>query len=106
MSLALTATQKVGIAVNPVDAAGNPAKVDGVPTWVSSDESVITLEVATDGLAASAVTTGKLGVAQVQVSADADVGAGVEAIGGVLDIEVLGGKAVALNVTAGVPEEK
>lgn len=41
-----------------------------------------------DGMSAVVTTTGKLGTAQVSVKVDADLGAGVTELVGVLDIEV------------------
>ena len=46
------------------------------------------------------------GAAQVNVTADAQIGEGVTEITGVLDVEVKAGQAVALNIAAGAPEEK
>jgi len=104
--LILTDVQKVALAIAPKSAAGNPAAVDGVPVWSSSDETVLTLTVAADGFSAEAVTTGKLGVAQVNVTADADLGDGTKTITGVLDVEVKASEAVALDIGAGAPTDK
>lgn len=104
--LVLTDVQKVALAIAPKSAAGNPAQVDGAPVWSSSDETILTLTVAPDGLSAEAVTTGKLGTVQVNVSADADLGEGAKTITGVLDIEVKASEAVSLDVSAGTPSDK
>lgn len=104
--LILTDVQKVKVKVKPVTAAGNPAPVDGKPEWVVSDDTVCTLVVSDDGLEADVVTTGKLGVCQVSVKADADLGDGVREISGVLDVEVKASEAVSLSVETGVPEPK
>lgn len=104
--LILTDVQKVALAIAPKSAAGNPAAVDGVPVWSSSDETVLTLTVADDGFSAEAVTTGKLGTAQVNVTADADLGDGTKTITGVLDVEVKASEAVALDISAGAPTDK
>lgn len=108
MSLVLLDSQKVALSVQPIDAAGNPAKIDGVPAWsvVGANPEILALEVAGDGLSCEVLTAGQLGTAQVMVSADADLGEGVKTISGVLDIEVQGGEAVSLNVSAGLPEPK
>lgn len=106
MSLILTDEQKVQLSINPVTAAGNPAKVDGLPVWTSSDEGVITLEVAEDGLSAWAKTVGNLGSAQLIVKADADLGEGIREIIAILDVEVKPAEAVTLSILAGVPELK
>jgi hypothetical protein len=106
MSLVLTDVQKVTLKVNPVSAAGNPAQVDGAPVWSSSDDTVLSLSVSEDGFSAEAVTTGKLGVAQVNVSADVDMGEGVKTLTGVLDVEVKASEAVSLNLAADVPVDR
>jgi hypothetical protein len=104
--LILTDEQKVSLAIEPLTQAGNPAKVDGAPVWSVSDESVITLVVAEDGLSADAVSTGKLGTVQVSVSADADLGEGVRAITSTLDVEVKASEAVTLGIKVGTPVTK
>jgi hypothetical protein len=106
MSLLLTDVQQVSLAIKPKSAAGNDAPVDGVPDWSSSDPSVITVSPSADGMSCDAVTTGKLGVAQVQCNADADLGAGTKPITAVLDIEVKASEAVQLAIEAGVPTDK
>jgi hypothetical protein len=106
MALVLTDVQKVSLKLKPVSAAGNPAAIDGSPKWSVSDDSVVTLVVAEDGLSADVVTTGKLGVAQVLVVADADLGEGVKELTGTLDLEVKASEAVNLNLEAGVPAGK
>ena len=58
-----------------------------------------------DGLSAVISSTGKLGVCQVNVTVDVDMGEGVEAITGTLDIEVKAGKAVDLGMDVGAPVE-
>jgi len=104
--LILTDIQKVSLNVSPKSAAGNPAEVDGIPAWNSSDESVITLVPSDDGLSVDAITTGKIGTSQISVSVDADLGSGIRTITGVLDIEVRPSEAVTLDINAGVPSDK
>lgn len=106
MAVVLTNDQKVSVAIQPVDRFGNVARVDGIPTWSLSDPGVGTLEVTPDGLVALFTTTGPLGVTQVQVQADADLGGGVKTLSGTLDIQVEAGEAVSLGLVAGVPEPK
>lgn len=106
MALVLTDMQKVVLSVSFTNRAGNPAVVDGVPQWTSSDPAVIAVTPSEDGLSAVAVTVGPLGLAQVSVVADADLGEGVTEITGVLDIEVKPSQAVFAIVVAGAPEDK
>jgi hypothetical protein len=56
-------------------------------------------------MSVTATALGKLGVCQVNVKVDADLGDGVEEIFGSVDIEVKAGKAVNLGIDAGAPEE-
>lgn len=104
MTLILTDSQKATLTIQPVDKAGNPATVEGV-AWTTSDATVLTVAASEDGLSAVVSSTGKLGTAQVNVTADALIGDGVAEITGVLDVEVKAGQAVALNIAAGTPEE-
>lgn len=104
--LTLTDSQQVNLKVAFADKAGNPASVDGAPVWTSSDDTVLTVTAAADGLSAVAASTGKLGTAQVTVTADADLGAGNTPIAGTLDVQVLAGQAVSAVVAADAPTEK
>ncbi len=85
--------------IKPVDKAGNTAKLDGAPVWALSDPAMGTLVVAEDGLTAELTPAGALGNCELQVSGDADLGEGVEPIMGVLPLEFVGGKAVAIEVS-------
>lgn len=64
------------------DSKGNPAAVDGVPVWTSSDETVLQILVEADGMSATVATVAP-GTARITVQADADLGAGVLPITGV-----------------------
>jgi len=102
--LILTDSQKVTLAIAPVSKAGNPAVVES-SAWSSSDDTVLTVVAADDGMSAVATVTGVLGSAQVSVSADADMGEGVETLIGTLDVDVVAGQAVSLGISVGAPEE-
>lgn len=104
--LVLTDLQKCTISVAFTDAAGNPATVDGTPTWTSSDPSIILVTPADDGMSAVATTVGPLGTSQVAVTADADLGAGITPVTGTLDIQVIASQAVAASIATGTPELK
>jgi hypothetical protein len=105
-SMKLTDVQKVVGSIAPKDAAGNPAPVDGIPVWVSSDTAIVTVTAAPDGMTAVVEAVGALGTAQISVSADADMGGAVTTITALADIEVLASEATALGITFGVPEAK
>lgn len=103
--LLLTDTQKCPLSITPVDSKGNPAEVDGAPEWSVADPALLTIDVAPDGMSATIAAVGPLGSTQVNVTADADLGAGTEPVSGVLDVTVQAGKAVSLGIKAGAPEE-
>lgn len=87
--------KKVVVQVAYVDAKGHPAKVDGVVTWSSSDDTVVAVDVdAADSTKATVRPTDALGQVQVTAKADADLGAGVREIITTLDVEVVAGDAV------------
>lgn len=99
----LTDEQQVPVTVKFQTAAGNAANVDGIPSWKTSDAAILTVTPAPDGLSALVVTAGGLGSAQVSVEADADLGSGVRAITGILDVEVRAAEAVSASLAAGTP---
>ena len=47
-----------------------------------------------------------LGPVQIKVTADVDLGEGMELITGILDLEIAGNKAVSLGIIAGTPREQ
>lgn len=94
---------KLPMHILPVDAAGNPARVDGVPTWALSDGVYGTLTVDVDGLGATFVPAGILGAVQIRVDADADLGEGVRTLTGLLDVQIEAGEAVSLSITTDPP---
>lgn len=91
------------------NARGQPAAVDGVPVWASSDETVVSVTAALDGMTAVAACVAP-GTARITVTADADVGAGIVTITGVSeDINVTVDPAnqasvMTLNLGAPVPK--
>jgi hypothetical protein len=99
-------THKVQASVAIKDIAGNPAQVDGPLAWSVSDPSVITLDVANDGLSAFVIAQGPLGTSQVTVEGDADLGEGTRPITVIGDIEVRASEAVSLEMTFGAAEPK
>lgn len=96
--------QKLPITAQPVDAQGNPAKLDGVPKWTLS-ANIGALAVAADGLSAVFTPTA-LGAAQLKVEGDADLGTGVRLVSGTLDLNVEGGEATTILVLPGTPIPK
>lgn len=104
MSLIVTDTQKCSLSIQPTDVKGNPAAIDGVPVWSVSDATILSVTPAADGLSAVIVANGPVGTSQVNVQADADLGAGTTTITGTLDVQVTASEATALGITAGTPE--
>lgn len=92
-TLAAGRAKTVSLVIN--DKMGNPAKVDGTPSWTSSDEAVVTVTPEADGMSATIVSLGTTGTAQVSVSADADLGEGVRTLTGSALIDVIAGEAFA-----------
>lgn len=104
--LQLTDVQKCTLTIAPVDAAGNPATLDGAPAWTSSNPTVLDVVAGADGLTAVVTALGPLGDSQVSVSADARVGPDVVTLTGTLDVNVAASEATTLGITAGTPEAK
>lgn len=103
MALILTDEQKVTLSVAFVTAKGNPATVDGPPVWTVSNDTVLSVVPSADGLSADVVSVGPLGASQVSVTADADLGAGVTALIGTLDVTVVASEAASIVISAGTP---
>lgn len=104
--LILKPRQRALITVAPADAAGNPAAIDGVVTWTSTDPAIIAVQPAPDGFSCFVAAAGKLGNAQVTCSADADLDpVAVSEIRGLLDVMVVAGPAVGFALTVGTPED-
>lgn len=104
--LILTTVQKCTLTLAPVDAKGNPAALDGVPQWTTSDAAVASITPAADGLSA-VVTALSLGTAQIGVVADADLDSGeTRELTGTLDVEVKAAEAVTLGISTGTPEDQ
>jgi hypothetical protein len=102
---AMTTTQQFTLTLNPTDKKGKPAPVDGEPTWASSDENVAKVVPNPGGMSALVVAV-DVGDYSINVSADADLGEGVETI----TVQDSGGvshaKAASLGLVAGPIEEQ
>lgn len=84
------------------DINGNVTTPASIPAWSSSDEAVATAEASADGFSVSVVPVA-VGVAQIQVSADARFGPEVRTITGIADIEVIPAEAVTAAITFRAP---
>lgn len=107
VSVQLQDDQEVDLAVVATDAAGNVVPNPGTLTWTVDSTDVLTLALdPSDQAKATAVTTGKVGVATVTVSDDLDGNpATAEAVGS-LSFEVVAGAVTQIQVTAGTPRTK
>jgi hypothetical protein len=107
MSYTLPNGKMIRVKVSYVDAGGNPAVVDGVVTWASSNEEIASVDVdQTDTSNAVVVAAGTIGLAQISATADADLGEGVRELITLMDVEVVAGEAVAGTITpVGAPED-
>lgn len=103
--------QKVTASLAILTAGGQPARVDGVPTWEVEETTggdggdVVEIAISEDGLSATFTAVGE-GTAQVTVTADADLGEGVRAITAVGTITVTPAGAATLQLAFGTPEPK
>jgi hypothetical protein len=108
MTLTLTIDQKALVELQITDRVGNPATVDGVPAWASSDEAAVTVTPDADGMTAW-VTAGDGVTAEavmVTTKVDADLGEGTREIIGTLQVNVAAGEAQFVELQAGAPEPK
>lgn len=84
----------LGCTISYVDAAGNAARVDGVPVWDTDRPDLIALVPTVDGMGCDIAPIGPLGNAQITVTADADLGEGVRSLVTLGTIECVAGDAV------------
>lgn len=99
MQLKVSDMQKINLSIK--DKFGNAAAVDGKPSWSLTDASLASLEVADDGMSANVKPSGAVGSFQIQASCDADLGEGVKTIFGTLDMDLLPGEAVSVELAGG-----
>ena len=105
MLITITNEEKVQVTLAPATAAGNPATLDGIPTW-NVIEGDATLEVAVDGLSAFLVSGAADVNSKIEVSADADLGEGVVTLTDVIDLAVVAAGASALGLVVAAPTLK
>ncbi len=102
----MTDTQQTALAINPRDKKDNPAVLDGLPQWLSSNTEILNPVASADGLSCQVKAVGPLGTATITVKADADLGEGVRTIQDSIEITVTGGEATGLGLTAGAVTEQ
>lgn len=105
LSLKITTEQQVVVHLNPVTPKGKPVGLDGIPTWTVVD-GLGTVTPAADGLSATLVSPDTAGVTNFLVSADADLGAGVDTITDTIQLTVTDPDASSLGLVADAPTVK
>lgn len=103
--LTINTVQKATVSIQPVDKKGHPASVEGIPVWTVSNEGPLSLFPADDGMKCDIVGL-SVGTCQVNVTADADLGPGVKAITGTLDVQVSAAEAVGFAINVGTVEDQ
>lgn len=99
----LKVSDQLPLSIAIKDKFGNTASVEGAPVWALTNDALGSLLVSADGFSAVLTPSGTVGAFKVQVSADADLGEGVKTIIGELDVELLAGEAVSVEIAAGEP---
>jgi len=103
MAYTLPVDKMIVVQVSYVDSAGNPAAIDGLVGWSSSNSSIAAIAPDTgDSSICSIIPQGTLGSSQITATADADLGDGVKPLITTMDLTVVAGEAVAgtINVVA------
>lgn len=96
--------EKFTLTMNPKDASGDPAPVDGVPGWqVISGDSVGITTIQPSGLTAEITATGTLGDSIVEATADVQIGEGVRQVKEQFQIKVVEPMAESLDLEASDP---
>ena len=107
LELTILTTQKINVTVHPVDneVPPQPAPVDGPPAWsvVSGDGTV---QPASDGMSADLISPDNPGDTVFMVTADADLGSGVEPISDTITLHSQHPHAASLGLVAGEPQPK
>lgn len=100
LELACNNEEKIPVTINPLSAAGKPARVDGAPTWTVTSGTG-TVAVAADGLSAEIISGDDPGDTTYLVDADADLGEGVVPVADTITLHVAGALAANLGLSAG-----
>ena len=107
----ITNEQKIQVTLTPVTATNKPAQLDGPAVFEVIDgdakvESVLDAAGVVIPNTAWLVSGDLPGDSQIMVSADADLGDGVETIIDIIKLTVAGAKAASLGLTVGAPVAK
>jgi hypothetical protein len=109
-NVSMTDSQQVLVTVaGGIDKKGNPAPLDGNPTFTSADPTIVEVQPDPAGnpSAALLVAKGPLTSATiVTVTADAKIGPDVENITDNISVEITAGQATSFAITVGTPAEQ
>ena len=101
LEITITNEQKVPVTLNPVTPGGKPIGLDGPPSvTVQSGDGAVEMQPDNSFYLVSGDNPGDT---TYLVSADADLGEGVETISDIIILHVQGAKASSLGLTAGTP---
>lgn len=108
--VSMSYTQKVTVQLKPVDSHGNPAQIEpGSVNIINSNEEVCKVLRNPDDEKIFEIlgsNDGTVGIAQIDISADADLGEGVTTISGFIGVEITAKEAVGLGFSIGEPVEQ
>ena len=100
MAATMQAGSRATVSVEWKDTGGNIVKVDGPTTWASSVPGTVECTVSTGNpQIANLFAPGPVGAAQIQATADADLGEGTKAVTATLDISVISGEAIGGDIS-------
>lgn len=106
MALQMRYNQETTASIKILDAAGNPATIDGLAQWATSAPGIVTLEPAADGMSCR-IKGAAVGQCQVNVIADANLSLDeITNITAILDCNILGGEAVLIQIETGPVEDQ
>lgn len=105
MATEMDTAQRFTVTLTPKNRKGQPAPVDGPPTWLTSNSDVLALAPSADGLSCVISSTGMPGSASWQATADADMGSGVTPIVATGDVNVALAPATTVDATVGPVED-
>lgn len=105
IEIAINNEQKIKVALSPTTPGGKPAILDGKPEWQIVNGTG-TMQVADDGLSAYLISSDIPGDTVYSVSADADLGDGIQLIADSIVLKVAGARAASLGLTVGTAESK
>lgn len=105
LTIDITTAQKILVTLHPTTDSGLPADLDGPPRWAVVSGAG-TVQPRPDGMGAYLAAGDLPGDTFVLVSADADLGAGVEELSGVIRLRVSGVNSEALGLLVSDPIPK